>query len=284
MYIGDTTYIAHRSDHIPLDYDGRFYTRDVIGPGSYVNMMLSNKFSYNITYDKQKNLEYPDGNVYISTKPSKLTKVSLDPNSSSSAKLGIFDKRKHKTIIDNVKYWETNEDGTFFMIRVSMATSQYYGNYIDIEDKKLSTVLACQDQSFDGIIEYKTKGFQFFLDGDFFISGIKKVKGNPYIKIDGKDYINMNMLVSELGATSIVENGDILSFKMKSKYSNEPACFEIRANFTLISTSSKKTSISITSKNVDANFFMTPNDLKKIFDVNIKTYPYSKSLCISFKQ
>lgn len=284
FYIGVDAFIAHRNEHIPSEYDGRFFTKDVTKQSIYSSNMLSNKFSYNITYDKQINLDYPDGNVYVSSKPSPKTIVSLDPNSSKSIKFGIFDVKKHKTVIEDLTYWETTDDAKYYMIRVAMPTSPYYGSYIQMDSNKHFVVLACQDVSFDGSIEYKTKGFQFFQDRDYFISGIKSVKGNPYTQFGSKDYINMNMLVSELEAFSIVEKEDFLSFKMKSRYSKEPTFFEIHTDYVMIITSLKKTKIPITGKNVESNFFMNLNDLKQIIDVSIKTYPQSKSICMSVKQ
>jgi hypothetical protein len=289
FYIGQADYISHNYDHIPSEYDGRFYTKDLIYSKSsrIVNghkKILSSKFSYNISFDSQVNGQYPEGNVYCKISPSVITKVVLDTASSSSAVFDVFDSRVHKLVYKNLKTWQTTEDANYYCVFVRFPTSMYDGIQVNLEKMTETTILACQDEVFGQKFVYKTKGFQFFQDRDYFVSGLDVVTGNPYKKFDGFDYINTNAFIRELGTTDIEESPDKLSFKLLIASNTNPYTFEITKDEITIRYSNMYRKIAVKPKIIDSKFFCTVKSLADAFGFKSKAYPSMKSLCLIMNQ
>ena len=147
-----------------------------------------------------------------------------------------------------------------------------------------TTILACQDEVFGQKFVYQTKGFQFFQDRDYFVSGLDVVTGNPYKKFDGVDYINANQLVKEVGATNISLTPDKLTFDLTLGSSITPANYEITKDGIAVHYSKMYRKIDDTTKIVDSQFYCTVKGLCNAFGFKSKAYPSMKSLCLTMNQ
>lgn len=292
LQIGNDPIIAHYSNRIPSEYDGKFFTKDLIkknGPrvpryGYHDDMVLSAKFSYDINYDTQVNGEYLGGNVYCTSKPSTITKVYLDSASSKSAFFDVFDSRVHKLVYKNLKYWETKEDTSFYCVFVRFPSSEYYGTQVMIPKLKETKILACQDVIFGQNFVYETKGFQFFEGRDYFVSGLDTRNGNPYRQINGVDYININMLVPEIGATNIIKDDSSISFTVNA-LGSQNLDYKITKSQILISLKDSQ-KFTFPAENIidNSNIYISREKLDICFGFKSKTYPKEKSVCMTVRQ
>ncbi len=288
LHIGSDATIAHSSNRIPSEYNGRFFAKDLIYDKSWKNngkdIVLSSKFSYDIHYSTQVKGEYPEGNVYCTTKPSTITKVVLDSASSKSAVFDVFDYRVHKLVYKNLKSWETKEDVSFLCVFVRFPTTSYYGIQVNFGKQRETKILACEDEVFGQNFAYNTKGFQFFADRDYFVSGLDLRRGNPYKQFDGVDCINVNMLVPELGATNIVADANSISFNVNALGSKNLA-YRIKQREILINTADG-VKMNVSAENIidGSNIYVSVKNLEMSFGFKSKTYPQQKSVCLTIKQ
>lgn len=290
FFVGHGLMIKKNMMYIPSNYSGVFDVKSCLFDKRLLKEIketkaISPEFSYKINYSNQNFISIIPEYCY-EAKNSQDTAVNLGNFFPDNV---TFDVIKIKPdgkvyVAKNVKSWSTQDNTGEYMVKVIRPTKSMI--FIKIENKKTYTLHVVAYAFIKDKYIYNTKGLQYFPDTNYYISGLYAIQteGKPFKIINGKGYIDIESIAKDLGTSNYRDSNGLLSFELKMSGKDKSLYFlidKIVTNKIIVDNSIIELDSNIIIS--DSKLYFPLKSFATIFDIKMKWYPKTKSVCLSYE-